>query len=94
MLYDCMEPIKARKQLYNHLNGRDHRNVVDFRERTEEGYVPDRGRSPCGAALPSRRHGQETQTATEIFEPDEMRDADYTKVGLTNADFEMIMVGP
>jgi hypothetical protein len=75
--YDCMKPIKTRKQLCNHLNGRGHRNVVDFRERTEEGYVPDRGRSPFGVALPSRRHGQEAQTATEILEPDEMRDADY-----------------
>jgi hypothetical protein len=52
--YDCMKPTKTRKQLCNHLNGRGHRNVVDFRERTEEGYVPDRGRSPFGVALLSR----------------------------------------
>ena len=73
--YDCMKPIKTGKQLHNHLNGRDHRNVVDYRERTEEGYVPDRGRSSCGAALPSRQHGRETQTTTEIPKPNERRDA-------------------
>jgi hypothetical protein len=59
--YDCMKPIKTEKQLNNHMNGRDHRNVVDYRTRTEKGYVPDRGKSYCGAALPSRQHGRETQ---------------------------------
>ena len=75
--YDCMKPIKTRKQLCNHLYGRDHRNVVDYRERTEEGYVPDRGRSPFGVALPSWRHEQETRTVNEILEPDGVRNADY-----------------
>ena len=75
--YDCMKPMKTGKQLHNHLNGRDHRNVVDYRERTEKGYVPDRGRSSCGAALPSRQHGQETRSATEIPRPGKRGDADY-----------------
>jgi hypothetical protein len=72
-----MKPIKTRKQLCNHLYGRDHLNVVEYRERTEEGYVPDRGRSPFGVALPSWRHEQETRTVNEIIEPDGVRNAEY-----------------
>ena len=75
--YDCMKPIRTKKQLCNHLYGRNHLNVVGYRERTEEGYVPDRGRSPRGVALPSRRHEQETRNMNDIIEPDGVRNAGY-----------------
>ena len=68
--YDCMKPIKTERQLNNHMNGRDHRNVVDYRTRTEKGYVPDRGRSYYGAPLPSRQHGEDRAPEHERFAGD------------------------
>ena len=59
------------------MNSKGHRNVVDYRERNEKGYVPDRGRSSWGTASLFQQHGQETQTATEVPRPGKRGNADY-----------------